>query len=471
MGTPELIMQVRLIIYEYATQIDQPIWPKQVTKGSNKFSLDLPSKLVVTELARTCRMIYHDIQAKPVFYRVNSFVFQDWKALHVFLAAITPARRGSIRQITVHRVYYSISGHRGRGIDHGKAYSGLLPLLQQCFDLRQLLLHVNPVVARWSYYLGHDPLAFVGEEIDGLLEWVATMQQSNEFSFLNIPGFKITLDYRLTDLSGHHAFPGSNDHTLEVAIGTDWNPVTLQGNFSEMVRQRFGATILKIGAILSKKVADAPEATSEQLMNSIAAAGIHFPGEDRVHLNRLGSDIGSISSRTRQRCNTAMLNVSSGTIERAMGKYDAEGLLTAQFSIHDIRSVESGIECEISLRGEPKSWEPLHAVVTESGIRQLQQMYKRKLRRLEAGDSQVMESLPRPRDIVHVMDAYINDPGTYRHKLVQEGYRRNWTEIQATYDGLMEHFAPGDNEEYPRSQETEDKTKISRTVTRSQRKK
>ncbi|KAK8026844.1 hypothetical protein PG991_003900 [Apiospora marii] len=441
----KLPLEVRLIIYEYATEVDGDIRPRQVTPGSNKFILDLPSKLVVTQLARTCRMIYHDMQAKPVFYRVNHFVFLQRKALHVFLAAITPARRGSIRQITLYEHYHTVSGRRRIGQD-----GELLPLLQQCSDLRQLFLHE--------------------EEIDCFLEWLATMQQSNEFSFLNIPGFKITLDRRLIDLSGRGAFPGINginDNILKVEIDTDWSPTTLKGNLAEMARQRFGATIMKIGAILSQKPAAVSEATSEQLMNSIAAAGIHFPGEDRVHLNRLGSGIGSVSSRTRQRCNTAMLNASSGTIERATGKYDAEGLLTAQFSIHDIRSVESGIECEISHSGEPKSWEPLHAVVTVSGIRQLQRVYKRKLRRLETGDNQVMESLPRPGDIVHVMDAYINDPGTRGHKLLQEAYRRNWAEIQATYDGLMKYWALRDNEEDPRSKET----KTSRPVTRSQRKK
>lgn len=358
------------MIYEFAVHVDCPIRPQQIAKGSNKFvwgsnvkELDEGSKyfpfsassksLTVTALARTCRMVYHDLEVKPVFYRVNVFEFTDIKRIHPFIAAITPARRSSIRRINISSGDQSDVFPRNRISRKDRLGSRVVPLLLQCHDLRRLNLLLNDFEVRqliWSsekYYWHprYEGDAGISLHLGLLLQWLGEPLNSDEPSLLNIPSLCVTYQRKSRyDLESH----------LQVIVGTQMDTVELQGNRAERARQLFGTEIAQIeAAMVSRRgLLDDKEktmlVTDEQLKTSIAAAGLYFPGEERVSQDRTNSDIGAISSRTRNRCNKASLNDSYGIVEREVGKYDAEGLLTTGFRIHDLRTVDSFIECEIS---------------------------------------------------------------------------------------------------------------------------
>ncbi|KAK7951782.1 uncharacterized protein PG986_007510 [Apiospora aurea] len=349
----KLPLEIRIMIYELATHVDRPIQPWQMATGSNKFFwggksmqtrnglYNVPSQrpmenLTVTELARSCRVVYHDLEAKPVFYRTNSFQFGGVEVLHTFLAAITPARRGSIRRITIEDKGPNYSDRKTWLARDGR-YGRVMPLLLQCNDLRQLTLRLVPNYKHhWRYY-NTELVEIVRYELNAVLQWLSESPYTTDaHSLMDLPSLQIVYDrhFWIAYLPGVRWTNGEHD---DITIGPDWDVSATRGSLAEQVRRALGAKITNIEkALASRKTLLSQnehklKVTDEQLMESIAAAGIHFPGEDRLHLNRLDSDIGAVSSRTRHRCNTTNLNVFRGRIERPTGKYDSEGLLMKHF--------------------------------------------------------------------------------------------------------------------------------------------
>ncbi|CAJ2501408.1 Uu.00g042610.m01.CDS01 [Anthostomella pinea] len=115
-------LEIRLLVYKYAVFVQKPIKPLQVKRRSNKFvwgnhstqdvsrdhappqsvRVSTEEPLAMTQLSFTCRQIYKDLEAYPVFYRVNAFSFtEEWDAA-TFVVAITPERRSMIRRIIVY---------------------------------------------------------------------------------------------------------------------------------------------------------------------------------------------------------------------------------------------------------------------------------------------------------------------------------------------------------------------------------
>ncbi|KAK8049225.1 hypothetical protein PG994_010955 [Apiospora phragmitis] len=451
----KLPLEVRLMIYEFAVQVDDTIRPRQVAEGSNKFicrARQKPSKnLTVTDLARTCRMVYHELEDIPVFYRISSFQFHRVLELHYFLAAITPARRGSIREITIEQRHPPHQGPYGRAkFTKAGNYSRVMPLLHKCYDLRRLILQMET-----------HPYTYSGRP--DTIGYVRGGTSRETYPFLSMPGLRIVLKCNVP----FHQIAGIQQVQEVVIIGPDWDGTAIQGSLAEPVRLALGTDITKIGEVMasimvpSNRHGEAIEVTDEQLKNSIAAAGIHFPGEDRVHLTRLGSDFGTVSSRTRHRCNTANFDASDGRIGRTIGEHDAEGLLTEDFIIHDIRSIGSSIECEIVYYDDARSWEPLHTVATNRGIYQLEELYQTKLR-LAAKDGRVMQNLPAPRDITLVTDAYREGPKTKTNELIWRTYRRTWAKLQEKFETRMRDLTIDDGEETEVQQEQENSKKTSK---------
>ncbi|KAK6864155.1 hypothetical protein PG995_000683 [Apiospora arundinis] len=435
-----LPVELRVMVYEFVAQVNGPIRPQQVAKGSNKFAWDKRTKietrnsdiyvslekptpiqnLTITNLARASWLVHDELEDNPVFYRVNSFLFSGLWQLHHFLAAITPARRGYIRHITVKdqiRFSYDETPFTSR-------YANVLPLLQQCHDIRHIVLRIKEKESYQDELLD-SPVVHVASQLSRLLRCL-----------------EIVLNYHLVPYNRQPQDTSSNDSG--VTIGPKWDGTELQGDLAELVRFGLGAEIAEIGKFMASKMkflARNPiEFTEEQLKKCIAAAGIHFPGEDRVHQNVLASNIGTVSSRTRQRRNKASFNVSRGRVERPTGRYDSEGLLTDPFYIVDIRLVDSDIECEVRFDNGNKSWEPLHAVSTNEGIRYLGNLYRAKLR-LAARDWQVMQGLPSPRDITTVTDGYRKMAEEKPRPEIWEAYRRMWTSLQNRYDAYMKKWA------------------------------
>src|SRR5690606_20544020 len=117
---------------------------------------------------------------------------------------------------------------------------------------------------------------------------------------------------------------------------------------------------------------------------------IDFPGEDRVHLSRFNTTVGSVSSRTRRQCNNKV--TSDGVIDRnPTGKYTATGLLIRPFfCVNELRwaSDEETIECNVSLSltddgwdmtSVERTWESLDAIACRNGFLQLQHYYHRQV--------------------------------------------------------------------------------------------
>ncbi|KAK8026843.1 hypothetical protein PG991_003899 [Apiospora marii] len=459
-------LETRLMIYEFAVAVDRPITPIQMGKGSNKFArasnywgAALPSSnLTVTDLARTCRMVYHDLEAKPVFYRTNSFHFKEIGPLHSFLAAITPERRSSIRQIEATK-----SGHIYEYNDYGFSgwndFGKVMPLLLQCHDLRQLSIRIT------NNDVSDDPSHLtrrVGGSLDRCLGLMTETPYDDTNSIINAPGFQLILDLKFDATYWPRNQFSRIDHNL--TIGPDWNSDELQGNLATNVRKGFAVQIAKIGEAMASRKAFlnkhdiAKTVKSGQVKRSIGAAGVHFPGEERIHLNRLDSDIGSISSRTRHRCNTANINTATGSIERTVGKHDSQGVLICDnWTILDIRVVDSEIECQVSIGwGGPTSWEPLHTVTTPHGIRELTKVYRGHLYSV-ATFEEVVQSLPLPRDIAPLMNIY--DTGDKLDKKSLAVYQREWAKLQERYETRMEQLASRNNQKASKAQQTAKKTK------------
>ncbi|KAK8124715.1 uncharacterized protein PG998_000474 [Apiospora kogelbergensis] len=440
----KLPVEVRLLIYELAVQVDELIQPQQIAEGSNKFvwdqSLQLPcrhrvvhfylrdpiKRLVVTQLARTCRMIYHELEAKPVFYRLNSFNFFHVATLYRFLAAITPERRRSIRRITIEREEFQPCALRPEVVI---AWDNIMPLLQQCHDLQQLQLTLMKEVYHFESQT-YTPVDAVRQELNNFRQWLEVSP------FLSIPGSQVVFRCSLV----------RSDPVVkkDVVIGPNWDGTALQGILAEPVQQGLGTQITEIGRFMASKMTplsmqgEPVKVTDEQLKTSIGNALIHFPGEDRVHQNRLGSDIGAISSRTRHRCNTAKVNASHGTVERTVGRYNLEGLLMGDFTIEDVRLVGSVIECEIRNR---------HSIRSP----------------LAAKDGRVMQSLPAPRDVTFVTDIYKQDTGNSYEVRQLAAYRRTWEMLQSKYEALMEKLAIKEEGKRTMPRETKRKEKMKKT--------
>lgn len=112
------LSKVRLVIYEYAVYVSHDVKPRQLVRGSNRFSWFswcghtpdhvINKWLTVVSLARVCRTIYAELEYFQPFYKVNQFSFMQLSELRKYIAAITPSRRQAIRRIS-----YTMDGSIG----------------------------------------------------------------------------------------------------------------------------------------------------------------------------------------------------------------------------------------------------------------------------------------------------------------------------------------------------------------------
>ncbi|KAK2761891.1 hypothetical protein CKAH01_05121 [Colletotrichum kahawae] len=147
--------EIRLMIYSLAVVQDQPIRPAQIEDRSNKFKtapLQPKSRQqavrTFTSLLLTSRFFYDEVLAHPFFYR---FAFPSVTSLHVFLSALTPARRASLCQIRL-----GIISWWGVCLHGDKAVSLAADMLCHCTSLRSLKVDIGittgilyPTPATW----------------------------------------------------------------------------------------------------------------------------------------------------------------------------------------------------------------------------------------------------------------------------------------------------------------------------------
>lgn len=185
-----LSIELRLIIYEYVVWESYPIFPRQVAERSNKFYC--PSRyrrtLTNTQLLYTCRQIYADLTAIPVFYKINTFEFQKVTHLHCFLAALTPQRRHMIRNIHIAARGFPKScewAQLGSKIRRPR-YRQMFTLLHDCRDLRVLVLRIH---------ISNNDLVDLCGFLSSMATISSTHKSSERYSLWNMPGFKISLEY------------------------------------------------------------------------------------------------------------------------------------------------------------------------------------------------------------------------------------------------------------------------------------
>ncbi|KAI0837427.1 hypothetical protein F5Y06DRAFT_304790 [Hypoxylon sp. FL0890] len=376
-----LPIEIRIMIYEWAVAVEEPIQVKQITRRSNKFVWGKCEKewrpgmrwilhnleeqpLAVVSLNRTCRQIYQDLERWPVFYRVNILHFSHPIHLSVFLAAITPQRRKMIRRIQVDltRNEYSFPHEHPwlRPVRHPLSLLHSLALLSQCKDLRKLSVLLD---FRWEYKL-KDYLGCTNAQHDIPSPW-------------NLPCF---LPHML--LPGRQVFVLGSPIPPQCMSQIRWLPVNMQDTIFQMNRDMLArGHVGQLRHWLRERQwpkwftdLDTPSIVSE----AITAQQLDFPGENRIARDLFQNTVGSISSRTRRKGRE--FNPSLGILHSEMPKYGAGGELAWQWS--DILGIRwndvFGPEFELRFdqpQGPVTSWEPLRAMWTEGAEYKVRHYY------------------------------------------------------------------------------------------------
>ncbi|KAI1454756.1 hypothetical protein F4805DRAFT_477268 [Annulohypoxylon moriforme] len=386
-----LPLEVRIMIYEYVLAVGKPVRPTQVTTRSNKFVWGRHGKamnyniypnrvtarnledclLDVVSLEQVCRKTYHDLQVTPVFYKVNTFHFDFAEDLHLFLAAITPKRRESIRylELSTRGVWdyldvcrVSFPGWTFEFTDRPphKTSTLILTLLSQCKDLKEFDLILKREMTPENL------MAISTIPLDTPSPW-------------NLPFLRAKVELLPQE---YYTFGQSDKISRRVlrqlAPYGDW----------EIHRRWFMEFNSKM--VVRRKQAEANENerpqwltdlhTKELIEEAVAAANIDFPGEIRVSQNRLDSTLGPISNRTRR--SNWIVDRSTGVLTSAKPKYSADGSLVIwKYELIGVRWNESSeVECKLRF-SEPAndpttSWELVEKVAfTSRGERALRAFY------------------------------------------------------------------------------------------------
>lgn len=121
------------------------------------------------------------------------------------------------------------------------------------------------------------------------------------------------------------------------------------------------------------------------VQNAVGRGGVQYPGDDRVHLDRLNSFAGPVSSRTRHQCqppdNVGV--VKPIPLPNYDPLYDAEGYLTIDRDIRDLRwdKSRSNIECRFfGMENLGFEWWPLTSINPRQFSSKVYQMLEDKIR-------------------------------------------------------------------------------------------
>lgn len=476
---------MRVIIYELATDVGKPIEPEPVVDRSNKFvwgrywnrrvfhhpssSMSIleskEERLAVTQLSRTCRQIYSELERWPVFYRVNRFRFYSMDRMRRFLAALTPARREMIRHVdfiskTRFDEYNSITvaeyvdpprrDHRKEASSNKKlVLSDVLTLLSQCTDLREF----NVTLWIYGYQLAESieqcrEVARLHEKLAG-----AESQEGEEkapWSYFSLRNFTLTLatEYGEVRLS---------DGRLVKPKEVPWVPRETLTHINEAKqtlashRRRMASERSRFAAREEIQLRGLKNVVSEiELQQAALNAGIDFPGEVRVSQDR--SEIsGPIARRTRGQLNGTSIVSDWGTVESGRSeKYDKEGLLVWDIrEICGVRWHEGNIQCKVAWTypsaGNVTSWEELYAIMERQGCYLLEDFYrKRWVHRHETSIEQQLaafRTLPRPRAIIDALQAGggpIDDD--YAHTQEWKQTVRRWLYWDARWKNAVKRY-------------------------------
>ncbi|KAI0130998.1 hypothetical protein F4814DRAFT_445140 [Daldinia grandis] len=490
-------LEIRLMIYEFAVAVDEPVQPRQVAPRSNKFIWDgsirygnLPAgngsgmkdePLVVVSLSQACRSIYRELEDNPVFYRVNKFEFCFSPDLHAFLAAIRPKRLAMISSIRLlpwglngscrdtwdgtHPVMYKAQDNRRQV----PSYGHILALLTRCKDLKEVSL-----ILLQDHY---------GDMYGVILGWDEVASGSHEApAFINLPFFNVKMriypdgeELQLKEALRHPGFHQDDmsapllsavSHGLEKrkkALAQKREEASAQKSKRDEERRKRGEEKDKSEEEGGnhpkwlKEVKWMEDLANETSINAaLVAAPVDFTGGNRVAQDlHLVSD--SVSSRTRSKDKFVD---PVGVIHREVAKYTTDGQFTWEYDeVLGIRWNDSGdAELHISWahpgKGPISSWESFFAIPRDGlGEYRILSFFQTTMswgyKDLEAHLRRI-RSIPSPLEIANLaggFDQYIGKDTTYRqngkiiHTLIRRRTRSwaHWAQRWDRYTARLEN--------------------------------
>ncbi|KAI0112918.1 hypothetical protein F4814DRAFT_419984 [Daldinia grandis] len=380
--------EVRLMVYEYAVYVDYGIKPRQLARGSNRFSwfswdgsmannLIRYKGLTVVSLARACRTIYAELEHFQPFYKVNQFSFVQLSELRKYLAAITPSRRQAICRIS-----YTLDASAG-------VIDGWL------YKKRVLWDHDE-------YPIDRGTLTILSQT--GLKEFTLVIDLSDSW-----------------ERSSSDIDVGEMCYYLQKALlypdelHTIWNlPFFRLGFFLNLPDEATDELIKEIDeALEARRRRIGPENPEwfKQLNNLGPAekalcevSDLDILGEDRVGLDRAGSYLGAVSSRTRGKCRAPN---SMGQILKSVPRYSVDGILTSSIQgMYDIRWDGADAQCQVSHKYGDMIWEDVSAILIPDNVFFIISFYNVMMGDKDLSRLDEVKSKPTLRDILEIQGGF-----------------------------------------------------------------
>ncbi|KAK7949687.1 hypothetical protein PG988_016326 [Apiospora saccharicola] len=383
--------ELRLIIYEYSVALDKPVTPRQTIARSNKFTWGDARRapvhahhgnaghvykstesqyLTVVSLHRTCRAIHNELNALPIFYRVNEFELASQRDIHVFLAALTPERRDAIRRITLSAIpaWKPFIHTIDENVNHD-----MMAILAYCRGLREIKMLVTPNSSYWMYE--RDPEKLEREFLREIRDFTESAL-SREGSIGLERGSQQWWDLPMLEVQFNFKNPACRD--------------------SKDIKNAM--TELQKALAARKQQPRLPRSGLKHIYSTtdhhkaLERAPLDFIGENRMTYERL-VDPTTVSARTRS-YTKALQNVNSlGTVETyLLSKYNMEGQLQWELSrILDLQWGKSTIEALVAWKyghddypQRHPSREPLYVLSTARCHEFLRQYFYQSMQSIES---------------------------------------------------------------------------------------
>ncbi|TAQ88297.1 hypothetical protein B7494_g3405 [Chlorociboria aeruginascens] len=317
--------EIKLRIWTLAVIVDEPIEPRQLRARSNKFvwsqaqvardpygpvSVGAVEPLAFVQLSKVSKELYNTVAGSHLFYKVNSFKFNDPMATINYLVAITSNRLNAIRSIKVIMQYRTES-----------RLSEMFAAIAACKNLQSL------EISRHDYYIFNNvPMSKVKGHKELLLAAQGLAHVKVNF----------VLD------SSHTYWFGDNNDANERRVRAEKDRAAL-----ERVLQAEQTTI---------RGTNFPH---EKFIQAQLLAELDIHGDGRLGIDKKP---GIVASRTRAQLRNVDKIKADGTVpKRPVEKFDLNGELAWRvYQIHDSRQIDDGenqtVEFLLSCSGVHRSW-------------------------------------------------------------------------------------------------------------------
>ncbi|KAK8114802.1 hypothetical protein PG999_006871 [Apiospora kogelbergensis] len=321
--------------------------------------------LTVVSLHRTCRAIHNELNALPIFYRVNEFELASQRDIHVFLAALTPDRRDAVQSIILAPIpaWKPFIHTFDENVNHD-----MMALLVHGHDLQRFKMLVTPNSSYWMYE--RDPEKLERELLREIRDFTdaATSREGEYWPRKGDPvGGSSRYDQCLQACRDSKDISKAVQELQKALAARKKNPRLSPSG----VKNHYGAA---------------------DYQRALERAPLDFIGENRKTFERL-ADPTTISSRTRS-YTKALQNVNSlGTVDTyLLSKYNMEGQLQWELSrIIDLQWGKSTIEALVAWKyghdDHPQphpSREPLYVLSTARCHEFLRQYFYQAMQTMEA---------------------------------------------------------------------------------------